>query len=312
MAPTKIARLPTRMGTMVHGVCARRAVLLHALPLALVQMRAAPSAAAAEPRYIDPLFGRLRNRYILLRPGQTTFEAADIVDSNPINKGGNERGLTQLGREQVIASAREMQARGVDSPIIFYDNGARASQTADVLGRELTISRNRMEPEFRWLEARGLGALDGSNLRLASKQLRALDEQGVDSAAEEADDGTPSDSLNEVFVRLRNTVAKVETSYSGDDVVIIGGDATVLSVLAAAACAVDLKEHARFTLPPGGFFDLRELVAEVRAGRYRAADVPPPSDAEVAAARMTLREMGPRLFSETAAGAWVLGPNVRR
>lgn len=64
----------------------------------------------------DPLFLRLRNRYILLRPGETTFEAADLVDSNPINKGQSKRGLSQRGREQVYQAAMSLRERGVETP----------------------------------------------------------------------------------------------------------------------------------------------------------------------------------------------------
>ena len=53
---------------------------------------------------------------------------------------------------EVARSAAELEARGV-SPVIFYDNGARATQTAELLGRELAVPRARLEPEFRWLEA---------------------------------------------------------------------------------------------------------------------------------------------------------------
>ena len=56
---------------------------------------------------------------------------------------------------------------------------------------------------------------------------------------------------------MRNTIAKIENSYSGGDFVIVAGDATVLSVFAAAACKCELTEHAQFTLRPGEFFDVR-------------------------------------------------------
>ena len=120
-----------------------------------------PRPAAAEPQlqYPDPLFSRLRARYFLLRPGETTFEASGLVDSNPINKATSDRGLTPRGQEQVRRSAEALRAMGVQ-PVVFYDTGARASQTADILAQALAIPRARLEPEFRWLEARGLGALD--------------------------------------------------------------------------------------------------------------------------------------------------------
>ena len=289
--------------------CARRTVLRDVCLSAIVWH---PSNGCCASRFIDPLYSRLRNHYILLRPGETTFEAANLVDSNPINKGASDRGLTPAGCERVRQSAVALRQRGISSPIVFYDNGARASQTADILARELSIPRARMEPEFRWLEARGLGALDGTELDKATAQTRTLDAIDFDNAVDESDDGTPSDSINDVFVRTRNTISKIETCYSGDDVIVIGGDAYTLSVLAAASCGIDLSLHAQFTLPPGAFYDLRELTSEFNAGTFKPAEDVPLSEESVNAARAALRDLGPRLFGETAAGSWVLGPNVRR
>jgi broad specificity phosphatase PhoE len=291
------------------GVITRRSLVVQTLPLATFAQW--PRRAAAES--VDPFFDRLRARYILLRPGETTFEAADIVDSNPINKGSSERGLTPKGAEQVRHAAEALRSLGVDSPVVFFDNGARASQTADILARELQIPRARMEPEFRWLEARGLGALDGTGAAAAARSVRRLDSLDIDNRTEPSDDGTPSDSVNDVFSRLRNTIAKIEQTYGSGDFVIVGGDASVLSILAAAACGVDLREHSRFELRPGEFFDLHALRRDVEAGRFEErAAAAEPSEQEVAAGRAVLRELGPRIFSETEAGAWVLGPGVRR
>ena len=91
-------------------------------------------------------------------------------------------------------------------------------------------------------------------------------------------------------------------------------DATVLSVFAAAACGADLRTHNAYTLRQGEFFDLRELVADVRAGRYepRVGEQAPTTAAEIAEGRRRIREMGPRMFSDTDAGSWVLGPGARR
>lgn len=286
-------------------ICVRRTFLTYAMPLAMVQWRPPAAASAWSP------FDRLGNRYYLLRPGETTFEAADMVDSNPINKQQTERGLTSAGREQVRRAADALLARNVTTPTIFYDNGARATQTADIIAEALMVPRVRVEPEFRWLEGRGYGVLDGGYLQLARARMRALDLQDSASAAPEAEDGTPSDSVEDVFVRLRNTVLKIENTYSGTDVVIVGGDSTVLSAFAAAACGVDLGEHGRFELRPGEFHDLRELQAAVRMGTYIEPKLDKPSAEAVAAGRAALQEMGSRMFADTAAGAWVLG-DVKR
>ena len=88
-------------------------------------------------------------------------------------------------------------------------------------------------------------------------------------------------------------------------------DATVLSVFAAAACGADLREHARFQLQPGEFFDLAELQRQVRAGEFEERKVSPPSDEEVRQGRAQLREMGSRMFSDTAAGSCLCCSCVR-
>lgn len=128
----------------------------------------------------------------------------------------------------------------------------------------------------------------------------------------ESDDGTPNDSVNDVFSRLRNTVAKIEANFAGGEFIIVGGDSSVLSILAAAACGVDLREHSRFELPPGGFVDLQQLAREVQAGRFEKVDLPALSEEEIAQGREALRQLGPRVFSESSAGSWVLGPGVSR
>lgn len=227
----------------------RRRALLHVLPLAAVMQPGGRAIAEPPPtlpgmrlQITDPFFGRLKAHYILLRPGETTFEAAGIVDSNPINKGVSERGLTSKGREQVRKSVEAMKARGISDPVVFFDSGARASQTADIVASELLISRNRMEPEFRWLEARGLGALDGAEISQASAQIRSLDELDISNGAEPSEDGTPADSVNDVFSRMRNTIAKIENTYGAGDFIIIPGvtawPVVLCSCLAVSAPAV--------------------------------------------------------------------------
>ena len=63
-------------------------------------------------------------------PSRDAHPPAAQVDSNPINKQSEERGLTIRGREQVRNSAKALQERGITSPVIFYDNGSRGTQTA--------------------------------------------------------------------------------------------------------------------------------------------------------------------------------------
>jgi len=44
---------------------------------------------------------RLKNRYILVRAGESTAEAAGYVLTNPVAKTSMDSGLSQLGKRQV-------------------------------------------------------------------------------------------------------------------------------------------------------------------------------------------------------------------
>ena len=61
--------------------------------------------------------------------------------------------------------------------------------------------------------------------------MRQLDARDMDERAEPTDDGTPADSVLEVFSRLRNTIAKIENCFGGGDFVIIGGGSPLLVVV---------------------------------------------------------------------------------
>ena len=65
---------------------------------------------------------------------------------------------------------------------------------------------------------------------------------------------------------MTNTITKIEDGGGGDH--HIPGDSTVLSVFAAAACGVDLREHALQFVRPGEFYDLRELQKQWKAGTF--------------------------------------------
>ena len=63
---------------------------------------------------------------------------------------------------------------------------------------------------------------------------------------------------------------------------------------------------------PLRFYDLREVVRDVREGTFTAMEISARSETDIARGRAAIREMGSRIFSETEAGSWVLGPGVRR
>lgn len=55
------------------------------------------------------------------------------------------------------------------------------------------------------------------------------------------DDGTPNESVADVFVRVTQLMSILETQYAGDTVVIVSPDSDNLSVLHAGLVGLDLR-----------------------------------------------------------------------
>lgn len=170
-------------------------------------------------------------------------------------------GLTPRGVKQVVSAARALRNDDVEFDAWLWPSVTTNSmETAEVLAYELKIRRERIVPEYAFLDARGLGTLDGKSLSLVHAALANIDKVDVDMKPEPTDDGTPNDSVSDVFVRVRQLLSKLETQYFGERIVIIAPDSEPLSILQAALMDIDLRDHYRFRFAPG---ELRAVVAKV-------------------------------------------------
>ena len=55
------------------------------------------------------------------------------------------------------------------------------------------------------------------------------------------DDGTPNESVSDVFVRVTQLMSILETQYSGDTVIIVSPDSDNLTILQAGLIGLDLR-----------------------------------------------------------------------
>jgi len=55
------------------------------------------------------------------------------------------------------------------------------------------------------------------------------------------DDGTPNESVADVFVRVTQLMSILETQYSGDTVIIVSPDSDNLTILQAGLVGLDLR-----------------------------------------------------------------------
>ncbi|ONK80645.1 uncharacterized protein A4U43_C01F20140 [Asparagus officinalis] len=65
------------------------------------------------------------------------------------------------------------------------------------------------------------------------------------------DDGTPNESVADVFVRVTQLMSILETQYAGDTVIIVSSDSDNLTVLQAGLIGLDLRRHNGMFFGPG-------------------------------------------------------------
>lgn len=123
-------------------------------------------------------------------------------------------------------------------------------------------------PEYSFLDARGLGAYEGKNLEAVSEvtfpitanlllfksltskydhtfvytpQVYASDTLSPTIKPPPIDDGTPNESVSDVFVRVIQLMSILETQYSEDTVIIVSPDSDNLTILQAGIIGLDLR-----------------------------------------------------------------------
>ncbi|EFJ52835.1 hypothetical protein VOLCADRAFT_45644, partial [Volvox carteri f. nagariensis] len=187
---------------------------------------------------------QLNNRYFLVRAGESYNESADDPLTNPVWKTSEKHGLSELGKQQVLLGlVPELERQGScgDGCWIWPSITQNAYQTAELLSYKLGIGRSRIVPEYSFLDARGLGALEALRLSEAQAAVAAGDVLDAEWRPPKGTDGTPQESSQDVMVRMRQLLSITETQYFGEDVVLVAPDSDCLSVLQAAVLGLDLR-----------------------------------------------------------------------
>lgn len=231
-----------------------------------VASTAKPDAAVAiNGLRVFPLREPLTNRYFLMRACQTQADAAEVTTVNPIDRLSIEKlGLTPTGVKDAMRAANALMTAGVsDEAWIWPSITVSAFETAEVVASQLRVRRDRIVPEFSFLDARGVGALDGKPVQQVRRITSENDRRNPAWKPEAGVDGTPNDSAEDVFVRIRQLISKLETQYFGENIVVISPDSDTLSVWQAAVMGRELSEHPLLAFLPGEIRVVRELVKDV-------------------------------------------------
>lgn len=244
-------------------------------PAILLASTSTPEEAkAVNGLRILPFREPLTNTYYLMRACQTRSDAANIPCVNPIDKTSIEKlGLTRTGVDQAISGANALQGVstvGAESLWLWPSMTISSYETAEILASQLRIRRDHIVPEFSFLDARGLGILNGNDDKMTEQMklnevmeaVHANDMKNSSWKPMPAEDGTPNDSVEDVFVRVRQLFSKLETQYFAEEIVVIAPDSDPLSIWQAAVMGKDLKEHSLMEFQPGEIRLVKEKVVD--------------------------------------------------
>lgn len=195
---------------------------------------------------------RLVNRYFLVRSGESVYESSGVVVTNPVAKTSVDSGLSRAGAQQAAASALELKRMGAceGSCWIWPSITQRAYQTAEFIAYANGVDRSRIVPEYSFLDARGLGAFERRGLDSVA-EVYSSDSISPNIKPPPIDDGTPNESVADVFVRVTQLMSILETQYSGDTVIIVSPDSDNLTILQAGLTGLDLRRHKDLFFGPG-------------------------------------------------------------
>lgn len=170
----------------------------------------------------------LRNRYFLMRHGQSKANVAGIIVSSLARDAGGDYGLSDLGREQVLVAAKESGLP--PDTVICASPFARARQTAEIVREHLGAPPVTVRDALR---ERYFGDWDGTATANYEK-VWAGDQAGragggVEPAADVQD-------------RVTALVAELDAADEGRAVLLVShGDA--LQILQTGFAGTDANTH---------------------------------------------------------------------
>lgn len=222
---------------------------------------------------------KLQNRYFLVRAGESENEAEDFIDTNPVNKTSMSNGLSPLGKRQVLKDSYDaLLDLGAcnGSCWIWPSTTQNAYQTAEILAYKLTLGRERIVPEYSFLDMRGLGAFDKLSPIEAYDKIHEVDVGGSTLRPPPTTTGTPNESALDVLIRVRQLLSVLETQYTGQDVIIVSPDSENLSVLQTAVLGEETGLHWQRAFSPGEVrrLQLAESEPELISGRINCSTPP--------------------------------------
>ena len=187
---------------------------------------------------------RLRNRFRVMRHGQSKANVAGIIVSRIESDRRGDYGLSELGRRQALAAAQGSGLPG--DTVICSSDFSRARQTAEIVRTELGAPKVVIAEGLR---ERCFGDWEGSsNANYA--RVWAADETNPDDA------GGNVEPAAAVLDRMTALIVDLDQRYAGRDILLVShGDP--LQILQAGFVRIGPSRHRR--LPALETAEIRRL-----------------------------------------------------
>ena len=203
-----------------------------------------------EPALADliqfPITYPLKNTYHFMRAGESLLESQDIISTNPLFLTNREDALSPNGVNQVQEACRYLVSQDVNPSLVKFSLAAKCIDTANIVASEMQVGRDKLIPEYTFMDPRGIGKWDRRPISMVESALFAMDEMetgnlGQGGRPPKNDDGTADETLGDQVIRLRELMSLCEGHCSGDTILLIFGDGTGPALLTALITGFPLQ-----------------------------------------------------------------------
>lgn len=171
-------------------------------------------------------------------------------------KKNREDGLSPTGVEQIVEACNKLADADRAPTVVRYSLAASCVDTSNIIQNRLRLGRDRILPEYTFLDPRAIGAWDMMSKVDVEPAVWALDydEAGIDGSGGRPppnEDSTPNETLGEQAIRLRQLLSLLETLYSGDTILLVFPDGTGPALLSAMIAGIPYNEVHQLEYAPG-------------------------------------------------------------
>lgn len=176
----------------------------------------------------------LRNRYFVMRHGQSKANLQEIIVSHPANGIRDEFALTDIGKEQARSAARQSTLDA--DTVIFSSDFSRAKETAEIVQAALGAQPIRLTELLR---ERHFGNWEKKDHK---HYQNVWDFDKNDADHEEAG----VESVNSVLGRATKLIVELEETYNNKNILLVShGDC--LQILQTGFQKIDPSKHRTLT-----------------------------------------------------------------